>query len=243
MAIRRLIALCVIGGALLGTTGCVVPQSKYDKLKADHDRLTGLPQERESELVTAQDTFRQRVDELSREIELYKQQATGSKAEAEKARQELAEARKEYEQYEKELEALKIGAMRDGKLVLEDAVLFALGSANLSPQGRKALDKLAAAIKGKDALVQIDGHTDNTPIVKDTTKKEHGENMGLSVHRALAVYRHLRAKGVKERHMYVRGFGESWPYSSNASAAGKAKNRRVEIKLIPLEMVPRPKAR
>ena len=243
MTVRRLIHLCLVAGALLSATGCLVPKSKYKKLEADRDRLTGLLQERESELVTAQDTFRKRVDELSRELDLYKQQATGSKAEAEKARTELDKARKQYEQFQKELEALNIGEVRDGKLVLQDSVLFALGSATLSPQGTRALDKVVRAFKGKNVLIQIDGHTDNTPIVKATTKKAHGGNMGLSAHRALAVFRYLRLKGIRERNMYIRAFGESWPVVSNTTAAAKAKNRRVEILFIPMGMVPRPKAK
>ena len=41
--------------------------------------------------------------------------------------------------------------------------------------------------------------------------------------------------------MYVRGFGSTWPVASNATAAGKTRNRRVEILFIPSAMVPRPK--
>lgn len=243
MTCRRILSLALVAGLLAPSAGCLVPKSKYDKLQAERDRLSNLLDERESELVTAQDTFRSRVDELSRELDLYKKQATGSKEEAEAARQELAEARKKYEQYERELEALQIGQVRDGRLVLEAALLFPLGSADLSPQGKRALDKVARAFKGKDVLIQVDGHTDNTPIVKPDTKKAHGENMGLSAHRALAVYRYLASKGIAERNMYIRAFGESWPVASNRTAADKAKNRRVEITFIPARLVPRPGAK
>lgn len=243
MTLRRFVSLTLVAGLLVSSTGCLVPKSKYDRLQGKHDDLVSQLQERESELVTAQDTFRTRVDELSRELDLYRQQATGSKDEAEKAHRELEEARKKYQQFQRELEALKIGTVRDGRLVLEASLLFALGSADLSPQGKRALDKVARAFKGKDVLIQIDGHTDDTPIVKPATKDAHGENMGLSAHRALAVYRYLHSRGIAERTMYIRGFGESWPVVRNDTAALKAKNRRVEITFIPAALVPRPKVK
>ena len=238
----RLMSLAIVG-VLLFTSGCLVPKSKYNKLQADRDRLASLLEERESELVTAQDTFRKRVDDLSRELDLYKKQATGSKAEADQARTDLEEARKKYQQFQRELEALNIGEVRDGRLVLQASLLFALGSDSLSPQGKRALDKVAGAFKSKDVLIQIDGHTDTTPIVKAATRQAHTDNMGLSAHRALAVSRYLSSKGIAERNMYVRGFGPSWPVVTNATAASKAKNRRVEILFIPAAIVPRPKVR
>jgi len=237
----RLIPLALAAGLLVSASGCLVPKKKYTKLEADRDRLAALLEERESELVGAQDTFRKRVDDLSRERDLYKTQATGSKAEAEKTRKDLAEARKKYEQFQRQLEALDIGEVRDGRLVLQASLLFPLGSDILSAQGKRALDKVAGAFKGKQVFIQIDGHTDTTPIVKAATRKAHGGNMGLSAHRALAVFRHLRSKGLAERSMYIRGFGPSWPVASNTTAVSKAKNRRVEILFIPAAMIPRPK--
>ena len=239
----RLISIALAAGLLLSASGCLVPKSKYTKLEADRDRLAKLLEERESELVGAQDTFRKRVDDLGRERDLYKTQATGSQAEADKARKELAAARTQAKQFEDIAKSLKIGTMRDGRLVLQASLLFPLGSDVLSPQGRLALDKVANAFKGKEVLIQIDGHTDTTAIVKAATKEAHKDNMGLSAHRAVAVSRYLCSKGIAERNMYVRAFGPSWPVTSNATTVSKAKNRRVEILFIPATMVPRPKSK
>jgi outer membrane protein OmpA-like peptidoglycan-associated protein len=243
MTASRTIAPALLVALLLATPGCLVSRGKFNKLKAENGRLTGLLDERESELASAQDSFRKRVDDLSREIDLYKKQATGSSAEAQKARAALAEARKKAKTFEDQIRALGVGEVRDGRLVLQAALLFGLGDDTLSPQGRPALDKVAAAFKGKDVLIQIDGHTDTTAIVRDATKKAHRDNMGLSAHRALAVFRYLAAKGIAERNMYIRGFGPHWPVVNNATAASKAKNRRVEILFIPAAMVPRTKAK
>ena len=243
MPSSRNATLSLLLALLVATPGCLVTKRTYNKLKADNDRLAKLLDERESELAGAQDSFRKRLADLSREIDLYKKQATGSKADAAKARAALDAASKQAKMFEDQIRALGVGEVRDGRLVLQAALLFPLGEAALSNQGKLALGKVAAAFKGKDVLVQIDGHTDTTKIVKPITKKLHVDNMGLSAHRALAVARYLASQGIAERNMYIRGFGPSWPVASNATPASKQRNRRVEILFIPASMVPRPKAR
>ncbi|MFP4056327.1 MAG: flagellar motor protein MotB [Candidatus Brocadiia bacterium] len=240
MRIRPLAAVLAVAGLLAALPGCLVPLSKYRKLQEDRDRVNQMLDERESELAAAQDAFRKRAEDISRELELYKKQASASEAEAEEARQALEAAQREAQQFQKELESIGVGTVRDGRLVLQAALLFPLGSAQLSPQGQRALDKVADAFRGKDVLIQIDGHTDTTPIVKEATKEAHGDNMGLSAHRAVAVYRHLAKRGIPKDKMYVRGFGPSWPVASNATPESRAKNRRVEILFIPESMAPRP---
>ena len=242
MSLRHLAILPAIA-VLLGASGCLVPKSKYTKLEAENARINGLLNERDSELAAAQDTFRKRMDDLSREIDLYKAQSGAKAGELTKIKQELDKAQAEAKRLQDEAAALGVGEMRDGRLVLQASLLFSLGSDTLSPQGSRALDKIAGAFKGRDVLIQIDGHTDNTPIVKAATRTAHGDNLGLSAHRALAVFRYLLSKGVAERNMYVRGFGPSWPVTSNATAASKARNRRVEILFIPATMVRRPTAK
>ena len=227
--------------ALVAASGCVVPLSKYRALEAERDRLSQLLDEREKDLAAAQDSFRKRFEDVSRQLELYKQQAGTSRAEAQKAQAELEAARKKAKEFEDQLRALGVGEVRDGRLVLQGALLFDLGKATVTKRGAAILDKIAAAFKGKDVLIQIDGYTDNVPVKKPETKKLHTDNMGLAAHRALAVFRYLASKGIPERNMFVRAFGPHWPVASNATPAGKARNRRVEILFIPASMVPRAK--
>jgi chemotaxis protein MotB len=228
---------------LVLATGCMVPMSKYKRLEAERDRLNQLLEEREQDLSAAQDAFRKRFEDVSRELELYKAQAGSSKSEADQALKDLEAARKKAKEFEDQIKALGVGEVRDGRLVLQGALLFELGKADVSAQGARVLDKIAAAFKGKDVLIQIDGHTDNVPVKKAGTLKLYGDNMGLSAHRALAVFRHLAKRGIAERNMFVRGFGPSWPVASNATPPSRAKNRRVEILFIPSSMVPRAKAK
>ena len=236
----RPLALALIA-ALLPLQGCLVTARKYRKLEAERDRLSGLLQQHQSDQDAAEDTFRRRLEAATQELDLYKNQATTSKEDAEKTRAELEKLKKARQEFLDQVKAIGVGTVRDGRLVLQGAALFQLGSARLSAAGRRDVGRIATAFKGKDVLIQIDGHTDTTRFVKERTKALHGDNPGLAAHRALAVFRELRAKGIPERKMYVRGFGSTWPVASNATAAGKTRNRRVEILFIPSAMVPRPK--
>ena len=80
--------------------------------------------------------------------------------------------------------------------------------------------------KYKQTLVDVYGHTDSTG------NDEH--NFDLSQRRALSVANYLSAQGVDSRRFAVTGFGETKPIASNATAQGRAANRRVEIQLTPL---------
>ena len=75
-------------------------------------------------------------------------------------------------------------------------------------------------------IVDVHGHTDSTDSVS--------HNMDLSQRRALSVANYLNAQGVDSRRFAVTGFGPSQPVASNATEAGRAQNRRVEIQLSPL---------
>ena len=238
---KRPLVLLLVLALLPALQGCMVSKKKYAALEEERSRLASLLDQRDSDLAGAQDSFRKRLEAATQELDLYKKQAGDSKGAASQAKGELEKYRLLAKQFEDEIRNLGVGQVRDGRLVLQDTLIFQLGSDKLSSGGRAALAKVARAFASKDVLVQIDGHTDNTPIVKASTKKLHGENMGLSAHRALAVYRALASKGIAASKMYVRGFGADWPVASSASRASTAKNRRVEILFIPASMVPRKK--
>jgi len=196
--------------ALLGLTfalqGCMVSKKKYDALAAERDRMQQMLAESESALSAAQDSFRKQLEDATRERDLYQKNLSDTKADRDKALSDLEKSRK---QLEDTARSLGVGEVRDGRLVLQASLLFPLGSAALSPQGERALDKVANAFKSQKVLIQIDGHTDTTPIVKPATKKAFGDNMGLASERAIAVFRHLAKKGIAEKNMYIRSFGPS----------------------------------
>ncbi len=74
-----------------------------------------------------------------------------------------------------------------------------------------------------DLKVKIEGHTDNAG--------DDATNMTLSTDRAEAVKAYFVSKGISEDRITVEGFGETTPIADNNTAAGRVKNRRVEIKV------------
>ena len=109
-------------------------------------------------------------------------------------------------------------------LVLE-GVLFRTNSSRLAPSSRQILLRAAELLKiSSDVRVEIGGHTDNTGSSKRNTK--------LSLARATVVKRTLVAAGIAPSRLEVKGYGPSVPRADNKTKAGKALNRRTELKPI-----------
>lgn len=103
-------------------------------------------------------------------------------------------------------------------------IYFATGSAKLLTKSYKPLDDVAGILNNATGLkLSIDGYTDNT----GTPEK----NQTLSQARADAVMTYLASKGVSESAMTSTGHGQDDPVADNKTAAGRAKNRRVELKI------------
>jgi chemotaxis protein MotB len=114
-------------------------------------------------------------------------------------------------------------------VTLENKILFDSGKATLKSATSKELDQILSVIKQKYASKDVDvvGHTDTDPIVK--TKDQWKDNLELSSQRALSVTRYLIDHGIPDKQVRACACGAARPIASNASADGKAKNRRVEV--------------
>jgi chemotaxis protein MotB len=117
-------------------------------------------------------------------------------------------------------------------LLVQDRILFASGSADLSEEGRKTILKIADEIeKAPHGRLQVRGHTDSDRVAKPATleKFPHG-NLQLSAARAVEVAAALIAsKRVAAKDVTVAGFGPHEPIKPNDTAENKRLNRRVEI--------------
>jgi OmpA-OmpF porin, OOP family len=103
-------------------------------------------------------------------------------------------------------------------------IFFATGSAKLLPKSYKPLLEVAKILEANPSMkLAIDGHTDNTG--------KADKNQTLSESRASAVMTYLAENGVGEDRMTATGYGQDQPVGDNKTAAGRAKNRRVELKL------------
>lgn len=121
---------------------------------------------------------------------------------------------------------------------LPDGVTFDVASYTLKPEFRATLDQVAQSLQEyPNSLVDVYGHTDLTG--------SDAYNQTLSENRARTVANYLISRGVSAARIRSRGFGETMPVASNDTDEGRSKNRRVEIKIVPVtqKMLPPPEPR
>ena len=119
-----------------------------------------------------------------------------------------------------------------GRLVIElpGEVLFAGGSARLSRAGREVVAEVAQELSRlRNRRLQVEGHTDALPIAT----REFPSNWELSVARAVAVVRALESGGVRPGVLSAAGFAATMPRADNDTPEGRARNRRIEIVVLP----------
>jgi chemotaxis protein MotB len=115
--------------------------------------------------------------------------------------------------------------------MIQDKVLFSSGSADISEEGKKSLKGLADQINASQhGSVVVRGHTDNDPVVKQTTKERFPMgNLQLSAERAVSVAAFMIDSKIPPQQVVIAGYGEWQPVADNNSAENKRLNRRVEI--------------
>ena len=131
----------------------------------------------------------------------------------------------------------QVEAVTDGnglqavRVTFDSGILFTSGSATLSQTAKTSLANFANVLKNNtDCDVAIQGYTDNTPFRGYTAAQSVQKNLELSQQRAQAVTNYLTSLGVSYNQIRsTTGYGEENPVASNATAAGKAQNRRVEV--------------
>ena len=110
------------------------------------------------------------------------------------------------------------------RTIILDDVLFDFDKSNVKPEAAAILDRLVAFMnENKDKRADLSGHTDNVGTDK--------YNQALSERRGAAVKDYVVKKGVDGSRISGQGFGESKPIADNKTKEGRAKNRRVEIKI------------
>jgi chemotaxis protein MotB len=125
------------------------------------------------------------------------------------------------------------------KVNMLDEILFDSGKTTIKPKGVEVLDRVGKVLLNvKERTISIEGHTDNVPIGVELSKK-YPTNWELSAARATTVARYLQEKiGINPSVLSATGYGEYQPVATNETEEGKAKNRRIEIVLIPREISP-----
>ena len=123
-----------------------------------------------------------------------------------------------------------IDVQRHGDVItlnLPDGVTFDFNRTDIKPQFYPSLNTIAGTLREyNQTIVEVSGHTDS--IGSDEV------NQRISEQRAQAVASYLTAQGVQPQRFEIIGMGKRYPIASNDSEAGRAQNRRVEIRLLPL---------
>ena len=123
-----------------------------------------------------------------------------------------------------------------GAVKWKSDLLFALGSDVVKDSAKESLASFAEIMSSAEAAgfdVIVVGHTDDRQISREATRRAHPTNWHLSVHRAIAVSDVLQADGVPETRVGVMGYGEYRPVMPNDTEENRAKNRRVDIFILP----------
>jgi len=112
-------------------------------------------------------------------------------------------------------------------LNIPSGITFAYDSANVQPQFQRTLDQVADTLSQyNQTYVDVYGHTDSTG--------SDAYNQTLSERRARSVADYLSGHGVQAARIGTRGYGKTQPIASNDTDAGRAANRRVEVKIVPI---------
>jgi chemotaxis protein MotB len=210
-----------------------------DKAAADKEELDRILQSRSDSQSQTIFELRRRVADLD---------AENAKLKAENA--SLAKAREEQVQktssiYESLLEKMKTEISKGqvtiselkGKLTVNmvDSILFDSGKAEVKKGGLEILGKIISILKDvNDKSIRIEGHTDDVQISRALAQR-YPTNWELSAARAINVTRYLQGQGIDPGQLSAVAYGEWKPVATNDTAEGKAKNRRIEIILVPKE--------
>ena len=138
---------------------------------------------------------------------------------------------KQAKKIEEEIPGADVKRVDEGIVVTFDensGVYFDTAKHNINEKSKQTLDKLAAILKEyPDTNVLVAGHTDS--------QGQDAYNMGLSQRRAQAVTNYFTSKGLAAKRFTTKWYGEKNPIASNDTAEGRAKNRRVNVVIVPNE--------
>src|SRR5512141_123805 len=210
-----------------------------DKAVSDREELERI-------LRSKSDSLSQSISELRRKVADL--DAENAKLKAENA--SLVKAREEQVQkvsstYENMIEKMKSEISKGqitiselkGKLTVNmvDSILFDSGRAEVKKGGLEILGKVVSILKDvNDKSIRIEGRPDNVQISRALAQR-YPTNWELSAARAINVTRFLQDQGIDPGNLSAAAYGEWKPVATNDTAEGKAKNRRIEIILVPKE--------
>jgi len=224
----RVSAVALLAAGTLAMAGCV-STGLYTEVQQERDLLRAKNEALQSEVDKAKgatETLAQEKERLDRELREREEEKSKLQATYDGLLQDL----------KKELQAgnVTVQQMRDGLRVnVAQDILFDSGSAALDKNGIEVLGKVAMQLKKSGHQVLVIGHTDNKPIGVGLAK-QYPTNWELAGARAASVVRLFSESGLPSKRMQAVSVADVQPVASNKSSEGRAKNRRIEIRLRPI---------
>jgi chemotaxis protein MotB len=228
--------------SLLLLSGCGVSKSKYMDVTKSRDELAAQNQSLKASVDSLNQTNTQlaadkaALDGKVKEMDASSQQMA---AELEVQRKASEESKKAYEDMIGHLQGevssgkVEVQQMKEGVSVnLAQDILFPSGSAELDKKGREILLKVTDVLKDSPYQVIVSGHTDNQKIGAGLAGR-YPSNWELGSARASRIVRLFQEAGVPKEKLAAVSFADSRPRMPNNTPDGRAKNRRIEIRLRP----------
>jgi chemotaxis protein MotB len=132
------------------------------------------------------------------------------------------------------LGAIEMHLLADGlHIVMPHDALFASGQANLSAEGRSMIAELVQEIRQQPYQIAVLGFTDNVPVGPDLARV-FPSNWELAGARAAGIVRVMQAEGIPVNQLVAISRGEGAPVAPNDTAAGRAQNRRIDVRIRPV---------
>jgi chemotaxis protein MotB len=205
--------LLALAALLASATGCVT-SGKYQEMVAERDAL----EQKVSALEEANREFDAQLQERSAMVTemagTYESLVRGLKA-------EVASGHVQIEQLH---EGIRVNVAEE--------ILFRSGFSDLNDRGRQVLGRVAADLADTPHLVEVVGHTDNVQISR-RLKSRYPTNWELGAARAASVVRLFQEQGIEGARLEAVSRGPFAPIVSNDTKEGRARNRRIEIRLLP----------
>ncbi len=248
MRMSKWFGLAAVG---LTLTGCV-SQSEFKKVEAERNLLRDQVQTVRAEA----EEYRNQLGAVSEQANAKDEQITSLSSEKTELQTQLDEINKQYaealERASNPLPAALTSELTEfaktngdvlsfdserGMIKFKSDVSFAPGSVELTAKATEAITKLSKILNDKgvaDYELMIAGHTDSIQVNRaETIKAGHRDNWYLSAHRAIAVGKALQKNSISAYRLAMVGYADQRPIASNATDDGRAKNRRVELIILP----------
>ena len=257
LAQRALVLPAVLVAAgLLASAGCV-SSGKYNTLEQERDGLAARNQDLQGQVTQASQknsaleqeksgleqqnsTLQSDKAALADRLSKLEQQGQTLGSQLQQSEQDARQQKTTYDglvsSLKKELEAgqIQVQQMRDGLSVnVAQEILFASGSAALDKNGNEVLKRVADQLKQTNYQIVVTGHTDNKPIGSGLVAR-YPTNWELAGARAASVVRLFADAGVPANRLLAVSLADTRPVAPNDTAEGRAKNRRIEIRMRPV---------